>query len=222
MADTFRALCAELAALDGHCVVDCSEDWANVMCRVRTALAQPETEGPTDEELIQLAIDTRLYRFQATAGDPVQYEMTERQVHAFARAVLARWGRPAIESVPKREDAHYAWELHDAEGQWQAGGSANSLEDVQREGSRYLQTYSQDGPHKLIIERHCVTTIEPEPQGPTDEELLDLHDLHDAWNAQADAAGRWFYELGTHEIIRFAQRQALARWGRPLPTDTTP
>jgi hypothetical protein len=57
-------------------------------------------------------------------------------------------------------EIHYAWELEDAEGEWQAGGSANSLEDVQREGNRYLQTYSQDGPHKLIIQRHCVTTIE--------------------------------------------------------------
>lgn len=56
-------------------------------------------------------------------------------------------------------DIHYAWELQDADGEWQAGGSANSLDDVQREGSRYLQTYAQDGPHKLIIQRHCVTTI---------------------------------------------------------------
>lgn len=55
-------------------------------------LAVSNSNGPTDEELIQLAIDTRLYRFQATAGDPVQYEMTEQQIHAFARAVLARWG----------------------------------------------------------------------------------------------------------------------------------
>jgi hypothetical protein len=61
---------------------------------------------------------------------------------------------------PVVADLHYAWELEDAEGEWQAGGSADSLEDVQREGSRYLETYSQDGPHKLIIQRHCVTTIE--------------------------------------------------------------
>jgi len=40
-------------------------------------------------------------------------------------------------------------------------------------------------------------------------------------NAQADAANS-SYELGIDEIIWFAQRQALARWGRPLPTDTTP
>jgi hypothetical protein len=57
-------------------------------------------------------------------------------------------------------DIHYAWELLDAEGEWQAGGAANSLEDVQREGNRHLQAYSQDGPHKLIIQRHCTNIIE--------------------------------------------------------------
>ena len=66
---------------------------------------------------------------------------------------------------PEEDDIHYAWELNDAEGWWQAGGSADSLEDVQREGNRYLQTYSQDGPHKLIIQRHCVTTIEEVTNG---------------------------------------------------------
>jgi hypothetical protein len=57
-------------------------------------------------------------------------------------------------------EIHYAWELEDAEGEWQAGGSSNRLDDVRREGSHCLQTYSQDGPHKLIIQRHCVSTIE--------------------------------------------------------------
>ena len=103
MTTDFRALCTELSGLDGHCVVDCTEEWADAMCRLRAALAEPVAEGA---------------------------------------------------------DLHYAWEVHDAAGDWQAGGSANSLEDVQREGNRYLQTYSQDGPHKLIIQRHCVSTIE--------------------------------------------------------------
>ena len=75
-----------------------------------------------------------------------------------ARAVLDKWGH--LTPQPVWADIHYAWELEDAEGEWQAGGSANSLEDVQREGNRYLQTYEQDGPHKLIIQRHCVNTIE--------------------------------------------------------------
>ena len=53
---------------------------------------------------------------------------------------------------------HYSWELHDAEGEWQAGGSAITLESVRREGNHYLQTYSQDGPHTLII--YQASTIE--------------------------------------------------------------
>jgi hypothetical protein len=72
-----------------------------------------------------------------------------------------KWG--TLPPQPVWADIHYAWELEDAEGEWQAGGSANSLEDVQREGNRYRQTYSQDGPHKLIIQRHCVTTIKRPP-----------------------------------------------------------
>jgi len=68
---------------------------SSAVAALDAALAQPEPQGPSDEDLIQLAIDTRLYRFQATAGDPIQYEMTEQQIHAFARAVLARWGGAA-------------------------------------------------------------------------------------------------------------------------------
>ena len=56
-------------------------------------------------------------------------------------------------------DTHYEWELVDAEGEWQAGGSSNSQDDVEREGMRYLQTYAQDGPHKLIIRQHITQTI---------------------------------------------------------------
>jgi len=36
----FRALCAELVALDGHCVVDCTEEWADAMNRARAVLAR--------------------------------------------------------------------------------------------------------------------------------------------------------------------------------------
>jgi hypothetical protein len=58
------------------------------------------------------------------------------------------------------DDAHYEWELEDDEGEWQAGGSANSLEDVQREGMRYLQTCAEDGFHKLIIRKHYTKVIQ--------------------------------------------------------------
>jgi hypothetical protein len=54
---------------------------------------------------------------------------------------------------------------------------------------------------------------------PTDEELLGVDDLRDAWNAQADSANSWD-ELGIDEIVWWAQRQALARWGRPASQPT--
>jgi len=50
----FRALCAELAALDGHCVVDCTEEWADAMYRLRTALAQPEPQSLKKQALAVL------------------------------------------------------------------------------------------------------------------------------------------------------------------------
>jgi len=52
------------------------------------------------------------------------------------------------------------------------------------------------------------------PAAPSDEELLGVDELRDAWNAQADAANSWD-ELGMDEMLCFAQQQALARWGRP-------
>jgi hypothetical protein len=55
----------------------------------RAALAQPEPQGPTDEELMALAV--------AVFEDPFS---TDKD---YARAVLARWGRPAIEPVPVAE-----------------------------------------------------------------------------------------------------------------------
>lgn len=58
------------------------------------------------------------------------------------------------------DDTHYEWELEDEEGEWQAGGSANDLEAVRREGYRYLATHSADGPCRLIIRRHQTTTLQ--------------------------------------------------------------
>ena len=163
MTDTFRALCKELVdsvelllemrAVDAKPMA-ITEDRVS---RARALLAQPVAEKPTDEEIISQA-DKFLAYSDAHMGDPARWEGSDVDLVAFIRHALARWGRPAAQ--PEEGDIHYAWELHDAEGDWQAGGSANSLEDVQREGNHYLKTYSQDGPHKLIIQRHCVSTIE--------------------------------------------------------------
>jgi hypothetical protein len=135
--------------------------------------------NPSDEEIMELMPqqmrDDLAQAARALAGFTGPNAATACRIilnrHAVdhSRAVLARWGnsREILDSSPQPvwADIHYAWELEDAEGEWQAGGSANSLEDVQREGNRYLQTYAQDGPHKLIIQRHCLNTIEEVTNG---------------------------------------------------------
>ena len=131
---------------------------------------------PTDEEIMELmpqqmhddlAASARALAEQAGTDNRramgVMRIILNRHAVDHARAVLVKWGH--LTPQPVWADIHYAWELEDAEGEWQAGGSANSLEDVQREGNRYLQTYEQDGPHKLIIQRHCVNTIEEVTNG---------------------------------------------------------
>ena len=99
----FRALAQQLAEQLRHAMdfTISSETYGYMAAsieRTNAALATPPPEPPspywpTKGEAIQLAMDTRLYRFQDTAGDPIQYEMTEAQLIAFARAVLERWGK---------------------------------------------------------------------------------------------------------------------------------
>jgi hypothetical protein len=181
----FRALCEELVEeLEVWIVCDDEAEIVDVHAlidRARAALAENPV-GPTDEELLELMPETMRDEFSYAAktcsdamGGAVKPGIFRVVLNTvaleYARAVLARWGNYPVkpDSSPANQpepvapvwaDIHYAWELLDADGEWQAGGSANSLEDVQREGNRYLQTYLQDGPHKLIIQRHCVNTIE--------------------------------------------------------------
>ena len=103
----FRALCAELSELDGHCVVDCTEEWADAMCRLRAALAQPVAEGPTDDKLMDIARATDLvYYMGEDCGFASPYmEGTDitAEVLAYARTVLARWGHPTPQPVAVSE-----------------------------------------------------------------------------------------------------------------------
>ena len=62
-------------------------------CKYYRTTAQPAPQGPTDEELHQLWLDLYAFHDGPTSGD----------VAEIARAVLTRWGRPAIEPVPVSE-----------------------------------------------------------------------------------------------------------------------
>jgi hypothetical protein len=114
MTDIFRALCAELveAVDESNGFLDSDGEWVipepcfSLVQRARAALAQPEPQGVSDEEILALS---QWHEVSYTLSDgrvlyPLQ-EGTDMKdaVLSFTRAVLQRWGRPAIEPVPQQE-----------------------------------------------------------------------------------------------------------------------
>jgi hypothetical protein len=87
----FRALCAELLASyeDTFVISEPSDD--PLVQQARAALAQPEPQGPTDEELVELFNE-----------NDWNYVSPETFID-IARTVLEGWGRTAIEPVPVTE-----------------------------------------------------------------------------------------------------------------------
>jgi len=119
----FRALCAELLQAIEDDVIDTNDGqrFQAVVDRARAALAQPEPQGPTDEELQELA---------SGFFTPTEFHFVD-----FARAALTRWGRPAIEPVsvterlpgpedcapwPDEPDANpWCWAGKEVDGGWE-------------------------------------------------------------------------------------------------------
>ena len=103
----WRALCARMAdELDHYrqLLMDDRRATHALAAEARAALeAQPEPQGPTDEELLELSAHHGV-SYTLSSGEvvyPMQQGCDMRDdVLSFARAILARWGRPAIEPVP--------------------------------------------------------------------------------------------------------------------------
>jgi hypothetical protein len=96
MTDTFRALCEELVD-----VCDFPSPFhykADVINRARAALAE-QPVGPTDEGLWEL--------FDEKLG-PLGFTEDWPWIRNYARAVLARWGQPAIAPPADGEVARFA------------------------------------------------------------------------------------------------------------------
>jgi hypothetical protein len=122
----FRTLCAELhEALEKRCET-LEEDRLldRSAAALRAALAQPEPQGlePTDDELQK-------------AADAMRDEDDTLSLVEYARAVLARWGRPTIEPMPVSErlpgskdcDAQgRCWMFGKVEGDWRLISTINS------------------------------------------------------------------------------------------------
>ena len=126
MTNTYRALCAELAdslenarriikGADGTLHINTAEF---VLRRARAALAEPEAEGPSDEDLYDLA--------EVFNDDPVP---------AMRRA-LELWGRPAAEPAPepgpKERPRELQWPASVAQGCHEAAAEAESGSPLQQ------------------------------------------------------------------------------------------
>jgi hypothetical protein len=87
----YRALCAELVALDGHCVVDCTEEWADAMCRLRTALAQPDPISelvsqcrPLEPEMAEHLTPQARWRLYGDEAQPEPVAPTDEEIYKLA------------------------------------------------------------------------------------------------------------------------------------------
>jgi hypothetical protein len=80
----------------------CDMDAAYLAWNRRAALAQPEPEGPTDEDLTQLLFDGFRGPIEFLCDAEEEAHLMIRSRVKFARAVLARWGRPR----PRPAGAH--------------------------------------------------------------------------------------------------------------------
>jgi len=154
----FRALCAELiTAL--HDAADDVEGWGNYASsyfqekhdlagniakihaqadHARSALSQPEPQGPTDEELLE------------TAAQAVGYEHvpTDETCLALARAVLTRWGRPTVEPVAPTDEE--IMELMPRQMRDDLANAARAMAGFDR------TTVQAAGVMRIILNRHAV------------------------------------------------------------------
>ena len=78
----YKQLCAELLNAYEH-ELNKRGMGCDLINRARAALAEPEPEGPTDDELIELS-----YEYWSR-DNPWYYQDSSLK---YARAVLARWG----------------------------------------------------------------------------------------------------------------------------------
>jgi hypothetical protein len=101
MTNPYRAMCSDLIdALDAGIPAGRIR-MSPLADRARALLAQPVAEGPSDEEARELADDLGITRgfFDHECG----LHISCADLEPFARAVLARWGRPTPQPVPVSE-----------------------------------------------------------------------------------------------------------------------
>jgi len=128
----------------------------NARWRLYGTDAQPEPVGLSDEELMKLACAANLTYDSGNGCFASPYwEETDikEEVQTFARAVLTRWGRPAIQPIPVAE---HPWEREgwcDAEGKCWFGAPQDGPADagwILRMPSERLSHQTASLPHYAL------------------------------------------------------------------------
>ena len=158
MTNPYRALCAELVDAiltpNPYNWEDSLHDSAN---RARALLAQPVAEGPTDEELLRVAASAiapykdcgiAVGQYEPEAEPAIQVYGSE--LIAYARAVLAKWGRPTPQPVAEGPTDEEIMELMPQQMRDDLAAAARALAGFDRANVKAA------GAMRIILNRHAV------------------------------------------------------------------
>ena len=211
----YKALCAELAdrlddALTYTVQSDTERSMRQLIALARTALAQPEPQGPTDEEIYKLALDGD---FLVDVGDGFSC-MVQDEVE-FARAVLARWGRPAIETVGEGPSDEELCKFFRANDDLMRHCEAGTDWD-----EPLMMEYEFPAVARAVLARWGSPAIEPvavsDPPAPEDcdaEGRCWLHQPHPA----TPEAPEWKLMSAKYASILYGTTHRLPHWALPVP-----
>jgi len=202
MTTDYRALLLELVeAWESYSYADAgdaTDRMSEAVKEARAALAQPEPVGVTDEEAQELfnAIRVEILGTHFDKDVVLGYEPVRPGV--FARAVLARWGRPITELEDGEIDEEAATVIP-----WLLEEAAQAADADQPYAAGKLTLAAQ-----LLCERRALAR--PEPVGPTLDDIVELCADHE-FMLGVEGANEEESAKGLLEIAR----AVLQRWGRP-------
>ena len=158
MTPDYRAMCAELLCSLENYPVQPSRD-RDLCDRARALLAEPEPEGPTDQELLRCGkIATPCYNLKL-------WERELNMMRAAIAADRARWGRPTPQPVPVSERLPKPEDC-DAEGRFWAGRSESEdwSADWTLATPEAVAVFCEFSPQTVWLPAHAL----PTPEAPNE------------------------------------------------------
>ena len=229
MSTDFRALCAELAAELDHnrrCLLDDASLTHPLADRARVALAEPADgpavpEGREPASVAEQPSDDALGLIYHDCCRGCEF-MDQVGFEDAARAVLARWGRPAQPAPPAEgEIDQLVSQLYDyAQGEAENGWHDDAAR-FRRAAELLAQAHSTPPAPVPVPVAEPVAEPPAVAERPSDEELLRIaatkiepYDLIEVGEYEAEK--NCALEVYGSELCAFA-RDVLARWGHAAP-----